>query len=155
MKGPCFTLMQRNVLAMFFSGSNRQGRGGGVGIFVIELEFVCFRNLNSVFSLDIEYHVVKLIIQSIKCCVRTIYRPPGGNWESFSGTFDEDLASYALEFENTLFLGDFNFSRKNSAWDEFDYYIDELNLINHAKIQTHVYGNTLDFVLSNFPWKLI
>ena len=72
-------------------------------------------------------------------------------WKASSECLTKFWQVTRWNMKKIFFLGDFNFSRKHSAWDEFDCYIDELNLINHVKIPFHVNGNTLDLVLSNIP----
>ncbi len=132
-----------------FTGVNRQDRGGGVGVFLPQS--ISFKVLDSAVTASIEYHVNELKLKNTKVCIALVYCPPRGSVWDFFNIFEDALSSFVLEYEKALFLGDFNFSKTHSSWDLFEKLMNELNLMNNVTVATHISGNSLDLVLSNYP----
>ncbi|VEN56008.1 unnamed protein product, partial [Callosobruchus maculatus] len=90
-----------------FFRNDRDGRGGGVGVYVKSCLPVTILDI-STDNLAMESLWIKIIIHKTVFCVGIVYRPPSNNCNDFVLAMDNILPQCLTNFENVMVLGDFN-----------------------------------------------
>lgn len=91
-----------------FLRKDRTGRGGGVGVYVRQNLKVEILNFNIQVSDSFEFLVVKIKLPSRNLAIAVIYRPPNTNVNNFVNDIDNILSLTYSEFDDLIFMGDFN-----------------------------------------------
>lgn len=97
-----------NIPGFNFVRKDRNGRGGGIGVYVKnEIKYTSvFANFCTIDG--IEYMCTEIKTGNSNLLLCTIYRTPGNNCNVFIEFLDDFLSYVAPQYENILLLGDIN-----------------------------------------------
>ena len=135
----------------FYHVPREEGRGGGVGL-------AASRSLQSVKMTAVSFGSfecmeVSIVHQNRKMRFYLIYRPPHGNITSFIAEFDPFLTESLMADHSCIYLGDFNLwmnKLDDSRTVEMINALESHDLKNYIEVPTHISGNTLDLLITDF-----
>ena len=134
--------------------NRKNRRGGGLGLIYRETFKVC--KCKSKKTQTFEHAIWSIKANDTMSTVLAVYHPPYSEKAPITNAMFLDevtdfLATFLLEYNNTIITGDFNIHVNNTNDPEAQIFLDTmeaLGLDNHVNVATHNRGNTLDLVLT-------
>ena len=156
-----FGHLQPDIQGHFMDSPRLQSRGGGVGlVFNSCFTVKVLPKLVSITSYDLlRVHISSGSTRTLY--VYVLYGPPIGSMYAVSDSvFHDDLDVLLSDATRcvalVIFIGDFNnHYNKSDKSGKIRSLCDIYNMVQHAHVQTHIHGNTLDLVLSYLDENLI
>ena len=132
----------------FYQQPREAPRGGGLGVFVkdgLDSPVVPTKTCTTY-----ENFLIKISLHKESFYFLNIYRPPSSSISTFFEQFQSLLEDIHLNFENLVIIGDFNFHIKSTSSNlkAFNSLIDSFDLTQKVNFPTHIYGHTLDLLLT-------
>lgn len=140
----------------FFGRHRREGRGGGVGVFLAKW-ISHIRVVKEILVDSFEYIQVKFRIKDQWFQVMVVYRPPMTRINDFLVEFDSLLSTLDLITYNTVICGDFNLWMDDSSLpsvDRMNNLLASYNLKNNITTATSSTGHALDLVIDDQEGRL-
>ena len=97
-----------------------------------------------------ENFLIKISIHKESFYCLNIYRPPSSSTSTFFEQFQSLLEDIHHTTENLVIIGDFNFHLESTSSNSktFNSLIDSFDLTQKVNFPTHIYGHTLDLLLT-------
>ena len=94
--------------------------------------------------------LIKISLQKESLYFLNMYRPPSSSTSTFLEQFQSLLEDIHHNTENLVIIGDFNFHIKSTSSNSktFNSLIDSFDLNQKVNFPTHIYGHTLDLLLT-------
>ena len=119
-------------------------KGGGIAV-IYHKKYSVSYSPHEFFS---SFEYFQLIKQPENLLIVTVYRPPRGSKLDFYSEFGEMLSIIALEHDQIIIVGDFNFHIHKDPCKSFRKLFKDYKFVQHVKHPTHKQGNTLDLVFT-------
>ena len=132
-----------------FHQQPREGpHGGGLGFFVkdgLDSSVVPTKTCT-----PFENFLIKISLHKESFYFLNIYRPPSSSTLTFFEQFQSLLEDIHHTTENLVIVGDFNFHIESTSSNSktFNSLIDSFDLTQKVNFPTHIYGHTLDLLLT-------
>ena len=90
----------------------RDGRGGGVSVYVSSHYTSCELDASSGVSHDVEYLFIECAMNDRRILIGVIYRSPGGDFDTYLGSLENSLSTHS-RYDELIIAGDFNLNLLN------------------------------------------